>query len=835
MSTRILVVTSGGDAATTLQAQLQDLGHQVCGTVHDRREVCARAAELQPGLVVIDLAPGREEDDGALATQLGNRFAIPVVYLRTAAARGSDVELDLPNLFGFLRYPCGTRQLGLTISLALARHSRERGLQRTIAELRRRRHLGAYCFDCLPDGLMLTGADGRLLLVNQVAARIVRMHNRAGQSTEYGMFRADRETPVARQELLAATAAAGGTIFVRNQDHPNGALLSITAHPLTDSEGATLGRVVMLRDVTRLDEMEAGVRQAATDLQRQNRLLEAVLDSIGDGVIVADRDGKYEIYNRGAWRIQGPPVSSHESDSVSEHYGLYAPDRSTLVPADELALPRALRNEATVNMELYVRNRHRPEGAWVQVSGNPLRDQSGAVRGGVIVFHDVTDDRRNEDTLRRMTDALRAQTRTMEIVFDSISDGVVAADGDGRFTLFNPAAERMVGKGMTNAGTDQWSEEYGIFFVDGETPVPTDELPLVRAIRGESMDDLALFLRNEGVPDGVYISVNGRPLRGALEAVVSEEARGGVITFRDVTERVRTEEALMQAFSQGRMEVLDTILHNIGNAINSVAVGTGTIREELREDHASRGLRALAQAVAAHDDDWISYLQNDPQGRQVRPFVAALAQQFGAKHDRMLRAIERVVERVSHIMDIIRTQRSLSESAPVFKDIDVRQAVMNAVNVVQDSLAQRAIEVQIDCGRKPVTVRIQESRFHQMLVNLVKNAIDAIGELNKRAPAEGGAARPRVRIVARVTGQVLELKVMDNGIGLEPESLRTIFRPGYTTRPERSGLGLHSAANYVIGTGGSIEALSDGIGHGTTIHVKLRVPDPPRSQTATRD
>ena len=298
---------------------------------------------------------------------------------------------------------------------------------------------------------------------------------------------------------------------------------------------------------------------------------------------------------------------------------MYTLDQSTLLPADELALPRALRNEATVNQELYVRNRYRPEGAWVRVSGNPLRNKSGAVRGGMITFHDVTADRRTDAALRRMTDALRAQTRTMEIVFDSISDGVVAADGEGRFTLFNPAGERMVGKGMTSAGTDRWSEEYGIFFVDGETRVSTDELPLVRAIRGESTDDVALFVRNESVTDGVYISVNGRPLRGALQEGGSEEARGGVITFRDVTERVRTEEALLQAFSQGRMEALDTILHNIGNAINSVAVGTGTIREELKEDQASRGLRALAQAVAAHGDDWIGYLQERSAGTPGAP------------------------------------------------------------------------------------------------------------------------------------------------------------------------------------------------------------------------
>ena len=828
VSTRILIVTAGAVAVTSLQEQLQDLGHQVCGTVHDRGEVCARAAELRPDLVLIDLVPGREDDAGALAAQLGGRSDVPVVYLHTAAVRSSDVELDLPNLFGVLLYPCGTRQLGLTISVALARFGRERELHRTIAKLRRRRYLGAYCFDCLPDGLLLTGTDGRLLLVNQVAARIVRTHHNPGRSKAYGMFRADRETPVALHELLAAPAASDGTIFVRNQDQPSGTLLSITVQELKDSNGATLGRVVMLRDVTRLDETEAGVRRAATDLQRHSRLLEAVLDSISDGVIVADRDGRYVIYNRGARGIQGPPVTGHESGAAPEEYGFYALDQSTHIPADELALPRALRNEATVNKELYVRNRYRPEGAWVQVSGNPLRGKSGAVRGGVIVIHDVTADRRTEGALRRTTDALRAQTRTMEIVFDSISDGVVAADGEGRFTLFNPAAERMVGKGMTNADTDQWSEEYGIFFVDGETQVATDELPLVRAIRGESMDDMALFVRNESVPEGVYISVNGRPLRGAPQEGGAGEARGGVITFRDVTERVVTEEALLQAFSQGRMEVLDTILHNIGNAINSVAVGTGTIREELQDDQALRGLRALAQAVAAHGDDWIGYLQNDPQGRQVRPFISALAEQFGTQHERMQRAVERVTGRVAHIVDIIRTQRSLGGPAPVFKDVDLRQTVIDAVKVLQESLTRRAIELRIDCGSKPVTVRIQESKFHQMLVNLVKNAIEAIDE-------RGGTQAGVVRIATQVQGETLQLEVTDSGIGLEPERLRTIFSPGYTTKTGGSGLGLHSAANYVIGSGGSIEALSDGIGRGTTMRVRLRAPDAPGSQAAAGD
>ena len=50
--------------------------------------------------------------------------------------------------------------------------------------------------------------------------------------------------------------------------------------------------------------------------------MEAVLESISDGVIVADRDGRYVIYNRGARRIQGPPAASHESGTASEQDGV---------------------------------------------------------------------------------------------------------------------------------------------------------------------------------------------------------------------------------------------------------------------------------------------------------------------------------------------------------------------------------------------------------------------------------------------------------------------------------------------------------------------------------
>ena len=822
---RILIVQREPAAAARLAADLEGLGHTVCGTVATGWQAVEQAAELSPELALVDL--GCADATGAAAVHLADQCHVPVLYLVGDVPDSVLERAATSDPAGYLVQPFTADQLGLQIAAARAMHGRERRQQRSIGRLQRRNDLMSAAFGSIEDGVVAADTAGNILLANASAERL--FGNEPVPQTQwpeaYGLFHADDATRLQPDEVPLVRAMRGVQaedfeMVVRNRHHPDGIVTTVRMRPLGSKAGID-GGVVVVRDVTRVSASEARMRRAVADLGRSKRLMDAVFANIDDGVIACDAGGNYLIFNRSAERIVGTYIPDLPIEHRSERYGLYYPDGVTPVPSEELPLTRALRNgEATDNVDLVVRNEHRPNGVRIRISGRPLVDRAGRNLGGVIVFRDVTSLLRKEDELRRTTNELQVQRRTMQTIFDSISDGVIVADRGGRVTMLNPSAEGIFGRKPSPPPIEQWPLRYGCYLEDGVTLMTVDQLPLVRAIRGESTDELEMFVRNDSVPDGVYISVNGRPLRGAPQEGRSEEARGGVITFRDVSERVRTEEALLQAFSQGRMEVLDTILHNIGNAINSVAVGTGTIREELQEDQALRGLRALAQAVAAHEDDWIGYLQNDSQGRQVRPYISALAEQFGNQHERMQRAVERVTGRVAHIVDIIRTQRSLGGPAPVFKDVDLRQTVIDAVKVMQESLTRRGIELRIDCGSEAVMVRIQESRFHQMLVNLVKNAIEAIDE-------QGGRQGGEVRIEARVQGETLRLEVTDSGIGLEPERLRTIFAPGYTTKVGGSGLGLHSAANYVIGSGGSIEALSDGIGRGTTMRTRLRLPPCP--------
>ena len=426
----------------------------------------------------------------------------------------------------------------------------------------------------------------------------------------------------------------------------------------------------------------------------------------------------------------------------------------------------------------------------------------------------LTQVREAEGRLEQAAAEMEGRNQLLEAVVDNIGDGVIVVDEKGKSTIFNPGAEQILGDRILEVSAERWPEHYDIFYPDGETRVPKEELPLLRAIsRGESIDDQDLFVRCEHRPDGAYLRASARPLRDNAGSV-----RGGVLTFRDVTEHVMAQDALTQAFREGRLEIVDTILHNIGNAINSVTTGIETVHQNLADDRLLRRLRALADAVEAHRDDWIDYVKNDSQGQKVMPFLIALAEDFASRNEELAKTVGRVKDRANHIADIIRTQDMPSNLRVDRADVNLRTVFADAVGVLEDSLGKRSVRIDIDCERAPKEIRIQRSRFHQMIVNLIKNAMEAIDDLT----ASGGLTEPPcIRLRAYVEGDFLKLEVSDNGIGIAGTNPRLLFAAGYTTKKSGTGLGLHSAANFTIGMGGQIRPLSEGTGKGATMLVTL--------------
>lgn len=135
-------------------------------------------------------------------------------------------------------------------------------------------------------------------------------------------------------------------------------------------------------------------------LRHEVDTLRAVLSSITEGVIVADQDGMFLFFNPVAERILGigsRDVTPAEWTSV---YGCYRTDKVTPYPPEQLPLARAIRGEEVIDDVIYIKNSEQPKGVWISVSGSPLKDSTGSVKGGLVIFREIT---KRQNALEKIT------------------------------------------------------------------------------------------------------------------------------------------------------------------------------------------------------------------------------------------------------------------------------------------------------------------------------------------------------------------------------------------------------------------------------------------------
>ncbi len=123
--------------------------------------------------------------------------------------------------------------------------------------------------------------------------------------------------------------------------------------------------------------------------------------------------------------------------------------------------------------------------------------------------------------------------RLIGLLFDENVDGIAIASADGALE-FNATATEILGLGADTSGPSEWTSRYGLFLPDGQTPYPTAELPLTRALGGETVRDVLVLSRTAAKPTGVWLSVSARPIEGG----------GALAVFRDVSAQRQLEDDL---------------------------------------------------------------------------------------------------------------------------------------------------------------------------------------------------------------------------------------------------------------------------------------------------
>lgn len=283
-------------------------------------------------------------------------------------------------------------------------------------------------------------------------------------------------------------------------------------------------------------EVEQRIR-AEAQAQQQTRILQSVLDSMGDGLIVADQNERLVLINKIGAQMLGVGQSQAFHADWSWFKYAFLPDTTTPYPPQERPVIRAIQGESLTGEEIFFRLPNKPEGLWLQVNARPLEDEHGVRQGGVVVFRDISEQKRAEAALRKTEARLQA-------FLDNSPAVIYLKDVQGRYLLTNNAClarmERTIEavRGLTDAE---------LFPKDVAAAFRVNDLAVLKAKTALEFEEAA--------PSGgelrTYLSVKF-PL---CDADGEPYAVCGVST--DITERKRVEQELRseQRFMQKLIHV----------------------------------------------------------------------------------------------------------------------------------------------------------------------------------------------------------------------------------------------------------------------------------------
>lgn len=314
-------------------------------------------------------------------------------------------------------------------------------------------------------------------------------------------------------------------------------------------------------------------------------------------------------------------------------------------------------------------------------------------------------------------------------LLDTLGEGVTVADRSGRIVFSNKAADRILGMTASAVAPEEWAEHYGVFLPDSQVPFPTDRYPLVRAINGEETEDVEMLVRNPNVPDGVLISVTGRPMKTSPEG----EIVGATVVFRDVTRLRDTERQLKRAL-ESRDELSAFIVHDLKSPLTTIM----TLVELLQ----------ASQSLDGHDLEMVHEIRNS--ARSMQRMVMDLLDLHVAETGHLTPAREPV--RVSDLLE----------------EVEIRCGGPVMAHGQQLNVQHASADLRVLADR---------DLMDRVLFNLVDNCV--------KYGQRGGS----IGVSATEAGGRVRFEVSDQGPGVPDELKEEIFEK--FTRVERPARGPH--------------------------------------------
>jgi signal transduction histidine kinase len=411
--------------------------------------------------------------------------------------------------------------------------------------------------------------------------------------------------------------------------------------------------------------------------------------------------------------------------------------------------------------------------------------------------------------LQQTEEELRWKTAFLEANVNSSIDGVLVVDNQGKAALVNQRAIEIWK--FPNDIADETSDEKRLKWATGMTKYPEKFAERVRHLYSHP---------SEVGRDEVELK-DGRTLDRYTAPVIGKDGThyGRIWTFRDISDRKQAETELTTAHKQlldasrqaGMAEVATSVLHNVGNVLNSVNVSTSLISDKLKNSKITN-IAKVADLMKTQGNNLADFFANDPKGKQLPEYITRLAEHLTQEQEKISSEVSSLTHNVTHIKEIVAMQQGYAKASGVLESVKPTELVEDAIRMNGGAVNRHNIKIVREFAEVPVIVT-DKHKVLQILVNLIRNS--------KYACDDSGSDDKQITLRVQNGEGRIKISVIDNGIGIAPENLTRIFSHGFTTRKEGHGFGLHSGALAARELKGSLNVFSEGLGRGARFTLDL--------------